>query len=205
MSLDLDNLKAAALAATPGPWSQKINHRREGDARVLDSKGNMFAELDGYGDDYRTERANAAYIAAANPAAVLELIAEIERLSAIVEKHIDPKQVMLTGLNVHNGSFEMDLEGGPVRLFAAAFADYFKESPASNYIEMHLGSTDTEIGELVCTLQRKQGKTPGAMKSEAEAQRDAALTLLREVASHPLVAGSSLSDRVHEFLGGDHA
>jgi hypothetical protein len=153
MTIDLDKLKAAALAATPGPWNAGTH------AMVL------------AGDEVRIDcdaQVDADFIAAANPAAVLELIAEVERLSAIVEKHIDPKQVMMTGLNVHNGSFSMGLEGGPVRIFAAAFADYFKESPASNYIEMHLASTDPEIGELICTLQRKQGKTPHALRREAE-------------------------------------
>lgn len=108
------------------------------------------------------------------PADVLALCAEVERLSAIVEKHIDPKQVMLTGLNIHQGSFDIGLEGGPVRIFAAAFADYFKDSPASNYIEMQLCSTDLAIGELIAILQRKQGKTPHQCRLEAERERDAA-------------------------------
>ncbi len=189
--MGLEKLKAVALAATPGPWHwvnpENDKPRRPGEWRASLRTIEEFptrsvgplphfilaAEEISSSDDKMEE--NAAFIAAANPAAVLELIAEVERLSAIVEEFIDPKQVMLTGLNVHNGSFSMGLEGGPVRLFSAAFADYFKESAASNYIEMSLASTDPEIGELICTLQRKQGRTPHALRREAEVERDQAL------------------------------
>jgi len=50
---------------TTGPWSQKLDHKGEPEARVLGPDGSMIAELDGYCDDYRTEIANARLIAAA--------------------------------------------------------------------------------------------------------------------------------------------
>ena len=192
MTIDLDKLKAAALAAKLEVW--QTGEYKTFDATVRHGNehfAHIGALLNG-----ELAHARAAFIAAANPAVVFELIAEIERLSTIVEKHIDPKQVMLTGLNVHNGSFEIGLEGDPVHIFAAVFADYFKESPASNYIEMHLASTDPEIGELVCTLQRKEGKTPGQMKDEAEAA-------LRAQAGAIRFAGHVLNAHRNEGYPGD--
>ena len=71
---ELDALEAAAKAATPGPWKDSFDD-------VLAYKDNLLCE-------YRTLRIksidididgenNAAYIAAANPTAILELIAEL--------------------------------------------------------------------------------------------------------------------------------
>lgn len=210
MELNLEQIKAAAMAATPGPW---LHYCPDGAAvnpeRAAFVHGPSYRNMD-RSQGFKIE--DAAHIAAANPAAVLALIEEVERLSAIVEKHIDPKQVMLTGLNVQNGSFDLGLEGGPVRLFAAAFAEYFKESPASNYIEMQLGSTDPEIGDLVCTLQRKQGKTPHALRREAERERDGYKRALLSAPPMPagvlckgsmaLGSGCGLCERCRKEMGG---
>jgi len=121
-------------------------------------------------EQYKQLKAGDAFI----DGALTDLIAEVERLSAIVEKHIDPSQVMLTHMNIQNGSLDIGLEGGPVRIFASSFTEFFKESQASNYIEMQISSTDPEIGELTCTLQRKHGKTPHQLRAEAERARDEA-------------------------------
>jgi hypothetical protein len=76
MTIDTDKLKALALAATPGPWFAQT---------VAGYRGNLFdvrakyqrGVAGGIGDPN-----DAAYIAATNPATVLELIAEVERLRA---------------------------------------------------------------------------------------------------------------------------
>lgn len=197
MELNLEQIKAAAMAAI---------------ARGEQIGESTWYSVSEYTGNMLMGQADAEYSALADPAAVLALIEEVERLSAIVEKHIDPKQVMLTGLNVQNGSFDLGLEGGPVRLFAAAFAEYFKESPASNYIEMHLESADPEIGELVCTLQRKQGKTPHALRREAERERDGYKRALLSAPPMPagvvckgsmaLGSGCGLCERCRKEMGG---
>lgn len=80
MTIDLDHLEAAANAATPGPW--------------LERHEDVYSEVDAHVAFCLTvcssaaeccitkkqAQANAAYIAAANPAVVLELIAEIRKL-----------------------------------------------------------------------------------------------------------------------------
>lgn len=66
----LADLRRLAEAATPGPWEQ--------------SEGGMYVDV--VDDDSQVaeviRRADAAFIAAANPAAVLALLDEIERLRA---------------------------------------------------------------------------------------------------------------------------
>lgn len=97
---DLDKLEALAKAATQGPWEQS---HREGDdemyrTQVYTADGETIASLAWYPKDMGGGRigtyrdANAAYIAAANPATILDLIAsarrdaeEIERLRAALE------------------------------------------------------------------------------------------------------------------------
>ena len=86
----LDHLEAIAKAATPGPWidieeddknfgwgihytttQDRLDKLRAGIARI---------ETDFNPPVEKEQKANAAYIAAANPAVVLELIAEIRKL-----------------------------------------------------------------------------------------------------------------------------
>jgi hypothetical protein len=81
--MDIEKLKALALAATPGKW--------EWDGRREDADGYVYIPECSYlvgniclAGDYENYAADCDYIAASNPAAVLELIAEVERLRALV-------------------------------------------------------------------------------------------------------------------------
>ncbi|MBH3156889.1 hypothetical protein I5P92_14070 [Serratia ureilytica] len=87
MDNKLSELKAAALAATPGPWISVDDHWSDGDDALIScgSREGMIAiaKIDGggsasdYNEPFSTEQqANARYIAAANPAAVLAVLAE---------------------------------------------------------------------------------------------------------------------------------
>jgi hypothetical protein len=89
----LDDLEAKAKAATSGPWrTDGYSILRYSDG-IAASQSNGSPEicnvlLDGdYDPKTRHERAlhNAAYIAAANPATVLELIAELRNTKKALE------------------------------------------------------------------------------------------------------------------------
>lgn len=88
MTIDKAQLKALAEAATPGKWvtdGEYVNeHGNVLYAYVAHEKGGRIAEAFANCLVKTDEqcRANAAYIAAASPTAVLALLAEIERLKA---------------------------------------------------------------------------------------------------------------------------
>ena len=75
MSIDIDELERKAQSVTPGPW--KVQHPNTGwrGWEVANSTG-----LERICADITKSRAH--YIAAANPAAVLELVREVRRLRA---------------------------------------------------------------------------------------------------------------------------
>lgn len=78
--MDLDKMKALALAATPGPWSA-IEWTCAAPTTVrAGAVGITVADTTGHGRNSEVCAIDAAFIAAANPATVLELIAEVERL-----------------------------------------------------------------------------------------------------------------------------
>ena len=87
---DIKAIKAAAEAATPGPWHYGTFHK----LLITDAdnyKHYPIAEINGAALPWKStaesERAykNAAHIATANPATVIALCDEVERLRAIEE------------------------------------------------------------------------------------------------------------------------
>ncbi len=81
MIVDIEKLEALAKAATPGPWERsegnEVSVSYEGDEAYCCWEEAGPAQVAGGTEQ---SRADADFIAAANPAAVLELIAEIEVL-----------------------------------------------------------------------------------------------------------------------------
>lgn len=86
MTIDLDTLERRAKAATPGPWEDLSEHPDH--LRGTINKGAKHIAGCSWFETPREEQcvtvkealANAAFIAAANPTVVLELIAEIRHL-----------------------------------------------------------------------------------------------------------------------------
>ena len=76
MKIDIEELKRLAEDATPGPWVAAISTNM--DNKVCHSFGGICQTGKDIGD--------AIFIAAANPAAILELIAERDKLLARAEK-----------------------------------------------------------------------------------------------------------------------
>lgn len=88
--IDLDSLEALAKAATPGPWKNVDTPAMSVCDEIHDANGTRIAMAlttrhprDGEQFiDFDQAEANAAFIAAANPATVLELIATVRQAQA---------------------------------------------------------------------------------------------------------------------------
>lgn len=125
--IDLEAIKRAAEAATPGPWEAKnwtdvftrlgaenaagIAADGNDGWQVADcARGGAFSGGFVVDLNYRETKANAEHIASANPAAVLELIARLEtaerrvaELEAREERHRDRALDALAEINVSLG------------------------------------------------------------------------------------------------------
>ena len=82
--VDLVRLEELAKAATPGPWKQHLVDDTtvicpQRDICCTFAEGGLNDDVD-FSSDTEQREADAAFIAAANPATILELLAEIERL-----------------------------------------------------------------------------------------------------------------------------
>jgi hypothetical protein len=83
MTLDLDAIESAAKAATPGPWRLSDGH-----GLCVDAGDEMIADMDPASTNgaWEGKRVDATFIALANHASVLALIAEIRALRAGLEE-----------------------------------------------------------------------------------------------------------------------
>ncbi len=87
--MNTEQLKQAALTATPGPWLYETS-KRPGSAGnyqlILSEDENSVAEC--YGTDHE-DAANGRYIAAANPAVILALLECVDALRALMDDDAD--------------------------------------------------------------------------------------------------------------------
>lgn len=89
MTLNLDEIERVAREATPGPWT--FHEDRYGNA-FNDADGNhvcFAAPCATENSELVISPADAAFIAALHPAAVLELVAEVLRLRAALKEACD--------------------------------------------------------------------------------------------------------------------
>lgn len=91
--MNTEELKRLALAATPGPWfvvGQPWNP--EANFIVAGSNdphmGQYVADTEDFDGEGKNVQENAAYIAAANPAAILSLIAERDELLEALKGYV---------------------------------------------------------------------------------------------------------------------
>lgn len=73
-----------------------------------------------------------------------------------------------------DGSWGMELEGGPIPAIAEYLANMLgmRTDTPSNYVQMEVNRAD--LGAMILTLQRCAGKTPHQLRVEAEAKAAAA-------------------------------
>lgn len=72
--------------------------------------------------------------------------------------------------------FSAKFKGEAIGILAEEIAGFFKMNGGPNYLEIEFGSVDDELGPLILTVQRKDGKTPAQLRIDAEEE---SLQLLR--------------------------
>jgi len=81
VSINLDELERLAKAASEGPWTDG------GDGDLVGSLGQPLIKGEYGYEGYFAWDEDAAYCAAANPTAILELVAEVRRLREDAERY----------------------------------------------------------------------------------------------------------------------
>lgn len=90
------------------------------------------------------------------------LVAECDRLTGIIANP------MMHGMTIRDGALEMSLEGPGPALLAGMFIGLLDRFPdAQNYVECSFSSA---IGPITVTVQKPGGKTPHALRVEAETE-----------------------------------
>jgi transcriptional regulator of acetoin/glycerol metabolism len=180
-----DELKALAEGMKGWPNTEAFECDDTWNVGCADEDGNLFPVIEIQTEQYDAFDASepmAKFYAAANPAAILSLIAEVDRLTAenerirelLAEKLID--STMLTGIDIDRGSLTIGAKGGACGILADSFGQMLYEGNVENYIEAHFSSSKhPEMGQIVVTVKREMGRTPHQLRREAEAAHQLAL------------------------------
>lgn len=97
--IDIENIKQAALAATPGDWKAVCSIPEEGfECFWLMHNDAHFGDI--HGPQSGQQLADATYIATANPSAVLELITRLEQMNSLCEFNERTMTELVTRLEV---------------------------------------------------------------------------------------------------------
>lgn len=78
------------------------------------------------------------------------------------------RQAFLTGTQPTEEGSLFGVKGIAAQMLASMFAGQFIGSGAVNFLEVHL--THAETGPMTVTIQRRNGKTPGQLKADADAE-----------------------------------
>jgi len=200
--IDIDKLEKLAQEATPGPWSfddgnvfsQPLNKERRDaimarigtdDALNSDAPPQVYAEGGVYGFVATCTQTTPRYdedsqfIAAANPATVLELIQRLRECNALIGG--DHEMARFFVQKGKEGGLESGITGvGPLFTWIAAEARTLLDANelAVNFLEIKFAD---DRGELALCVQRCEGETPGAKATRLGRELDAANQQLAEL------------------------
>jgi hypothetical protein len=119
-----EELEKAARAATPGPWG----HEEIDPSDPEWGASEVFTEgSDNYVATHVCSVKDAAYIAAANPSAILELLAERDALKAELDRHVSAldQEMVVSHLGVFNKGDDPAEAINKLMLWSQGVGDYF--------------------------------------------------------------------------------
>ena len=106
----------------------------------------------------------------------IELQAEVDRLREMLAQFTDPKNARL--VSYLGGVWEFK---SPIfEVFVVQLAQMLAVTGAENYVEIKADHRD--VGPIVVTIQRQNGKTPHELRLEAESERNAIQVKLKGLA-----------------------
>ena len=138
MTLDLDQLEALAKAATPGPWTACDYGSYDGKAEgwyvdTTADKADIAPDAGGIQPnhwDTGRGRRDMQFIAAANPEAVLALIAEVRALRKD-KARLDSGCIMRTDWDDYGDTVKIDSRGNNLRQMIDEAMEVAKQEAAS--------------------------------------------------------------------------
>lgn len=208
--MDLRKLKELSLAATPGPWHAQDQHADNGEFSHIGVEASDGMEI--IGEDIWPGSVDTRFIAAANPATILELIALVERQEAELRARATagdqpaPSAPSVTvdtpdkfcehcGMPkvLHNRDCIKSTDNLPTYTFGDGFVYYRKAD-----IDAHTAQAVADAFEAGKRLAHAQAcKVTHALMEE----RDAARRQLAALKAQPQPAQAALSDDADaEFL-----
>ncbi len=161
---EVNKLKSAAIAATPGPWIVGAEDRMENgnlygiyvsnpdddgseDGRILECFSNCLVTTDA------DVRANAEFIAAANPAAVLELLAE---------RDADKKRIAELE-RITEGVDQLAIDGGWTARGMSEYAKTLERKLALPAVADVLAERQRQVSEKGYTPESDDSYLPGIL------------------------------------------
>ena len=99
----------------------------------------------------------------------------LDTIDALVKERDEARDALvgLKSLHAEDGRVDAKFAGEFVKAFSAGFVQMYRDSGAKNYLDIKF--VDRTTGEtFTVTVQRDLGKTAHALRTEAEAERDAA-------------------------------
>ncbi|MDR7875771.1 hypothetical protein [Yersinia mollaretii] len=138
---NIEELKKAALVATPGPWTSQSGY-----PRMIVSETEKWTHYDDCGNPEFTGPAwvcnvgdaqnNADFISLANPAAILALIAQLEAAQKLAQHYLDQRNAA-------------------EQVSAAALRDWAKEGQRAETAEAELSAANEKLSKPVVLPPRR--------------------------------------------------
>ena len=98
-------------------------------------------------------------------------------------KDLTSTDLIIKELHITPGRLDLSATHPLADALTASLVSVFKSAGAENYFEMEAFRED--VGPIVITIQRRDGKTPGRISQELRAERDRYKTALESIADAP--------------------
>jgi hypothetical protein len=174
LGTDAVNEKTRECNWKPSRWKRKLNEW----TRIRFSRLTELYKAE-------AERTSLHKRAVAAEGERVELRKQVAYLQPIAEGRLkEAAQVYLKEAgSEEKGTFDIALRSEIFPIMVEFLASAFKDMGGKNYVSMEL--QDDELGPLLLTIQRRNGKTPAQVAKEVQDEREQAESLLGQIRKDP--------------------